>query len=56
MRVAVGGIFHESNTFSQRGTTLEEFTRRSTFRGSALLQRWHGTATELGGFLDEAPW
>lgn len=54
MRVVVGGIYHESNTFFTRPTTLVELTRRSTTRGAALLQRWQGTASEIGGFIEEA--
>lgn len=54
MRVAVGGIYHESNTFFERPTTLEEFTRRATARGSTLLPRWRNTASEVAGFADEA--
>ncbi|MBI3948396.1 MAG: M81 family metallopeptidase [Armatimonadetes bacterium] len=54
MRVAVGGIFHESNTFFTRPTTFEEFTRRNTTRGPAILQRWQGTVSEIGGYIEEA--
>ncbi|MDH7571040.1 MAG: M81 family metallopeptidase, partial [Armatimonadota bacterium] len=55
MRVAVGGLYHESNTFFQRPTTLEELTRRGTARGAGIFQRWRGTRTEIAGFLEEAP-
>ncbi len=55
MRVAVGGVFHESNTFFEHPTTLEDFARRGVMRGSEMFGRWQDTNSEIGGFLEEAP-
>lgn len=51
MRIAVGGIIHESNTFSRVPTDLASF-RVTT--GDDLITRWSGTHHEMGGFLDGA--
>jgi microcystin degradation protein MlrC len=48
-RVAIGGIFHETNTFAAP-TALEDFT---VVRGKELLDYCAGTRTYLGGMLDE---
>ena len=48
MRIAVAGIMHESNTFSQLPTPLEAFRVQ---RGDELVRRWRGTPHELGGFI-----
>jgi microcystin degradation protein MlrC len=51
VRIAVGGIIHESNTFSRVPTDLDSF-RVTT--GDDLVTRWRGTHHEMGGFLDGA--
>lgn len=48
MRIAVGGIMHESNTFNHRPTPLEAFRVQ---RGDELLRWWRDTPHELGGFI-----
>ena len=52
MRVAIGGISHESSTFATTPTTLEDFRVRSLAEGSPILERFAGTQTSFGGFLD----
>ena len=52
MRVAIGGISHESSTFSAVPTTLDDFAQRSLVEGPALVEQYRGTRTCLGGFLD----
>ena len=42
MRVAIGGISHESSTFSVVPTTLADFRQRGYFE-RAELERLHGT-------------
>jgi microcystin degradation protein MlrC len=54
MRVIVGGISHESNTFLERLTGREAFAQGSTTRGAALLEAWQGTNSEVAGFAEEA--
>ena len=48
MRIAVGGIMHESNTFNHRPTPLEAFRVQ---RGDELLSWWHDAPHEVGGFI-----
>ena len=54
MRIAVGCIGHETNTFSPVATTLENFKKGSYYRGDDILTAFRGTRTITGGFLDAA--
>ncbi len=51
-RIAIGGIVHETNTFSPNLTRIEDFTRQASDSGPALIERWQNTATSLGGALE----
>ncbi|MCY3915392.1 MAG: M81 family metallopeptidase [Chloroflexi bacterium] len=48
MRIAVGGIMHESNTFNRRLTSLEAFRVQ---RGDELVGWWRSAPHEVGGFI-----
>lgn len=50
MRVAVGGIFHETNTFASGLTSLGDF-RAYQFADGAALLRYRNTRSELGAFI-----
>ncbi len=54
MRVAIGGIAHESSTFSTVPTQLSDFELRSLNEGQSLIERFTGTKTPIGGFIDAA--
>ena len=54
MRIAIGGIFHESNTFVARPTTLADYERGRLYRGQEMLGPLANTDTEIGGFLAAA--
>ncbi|HEX5165866.1 MAG TPA: M81 family metallopeptidase [Thermomicrobiales bacterium] len=54
MRVAIGGIAHETNTFSSIPTDLARFQQRSLLRGDALLRASRGVSNVLGGMVDTA--
>ena len=54
MRIAIGGISHETNTFSTIPTDLVLFERRGVHGGEALFPAFAGTRTIVGGFLDGA--
>jgi microcystin degradation protein MlrC len=54
MRIAVGGISHETNTFSTIRTDLALFERRGVHGPDNLVDAFAGTKTILGGFLDAA--
>src|SRR5436190_9262932 len=53
-RVIVGGISHETSTFTPVTTTLESYRERFLLRGQAMLQALRGTNTPIGGFIDGA--
>ncbi|MCA1723738.1 MAG: M81 family metallopeptidase, partial [Thermomicrobia bacterium] len=48
MRIAIGGVSHETNTFSNIRTTPDLFQQ---FAGQALLDAFTGTQSSLGGFI-----
>ena len=52
MRVAVGGLSQESNTFVPMKSDLEVFRARTLLRGDAVLDFARRTRVELTGFLD----
>ena len=52
MRIATGGISHETSTFAPTPTTLADFkTGLGLFRGQAILERFRGTNNCTGGFI-----
>ena len=51
MRVAVGGIEHETNTYATASMGLTTLPRFATLRGDEF-ERAAGTRTTLGGFAD----
>ena len=51
MRIAVGQIFQEGNTFSPRPTTLETFESVHLWRGDKLLSAFGDARVELPAFL-----
>jgi microcystin degradation protein MlrC len=50
-RVAIGGVWHETNTFAAATTPLADF---EIHQGDALVEAFRGTRTPLGGFIDGA--
>ena len=59
MRLASGGIQHETNTFSTTPTTLADFIRYSQLGpqlngGNAIIERYSGTGSIHGGYIDGA--
>ena len=54
MRIAVGCIGHETNTFSPVATTLDNFKKGSYHRDDEIIIAFRGTRTITGGFLDVA--
>jgi microcystin degradation protein MlrC len=52
MRIATGGISHETSTFARTPTTLREFENGlGLFRGSTILEKLRGTNNCTGGFI-----
>lgn len=54
MRIAIGGFFHESNTFCRPFTTLADYERTRLYAGGEMIPPLQGTDTEIGGFLHAA--
>ena len=51
MRIAIGGITHEANTFCPHITNLADFEARQMLRGDEILENWQSTWTEQAGML-----
>lgn len=55
MRIATGGICHETSTFAKTPTTLGDFEAGfGLYRGREIVERFTGANTCTGGFLDGA--
>ncbi|MDQ3548246.1 MAG: M81 family metallopeptidase [Chloroflexota bacterium] len=54
MRIAIGGISHESSTLSTVPTTLQHFRERGWSESDELLRSLTGTKSPIGGFIDAA--
>src|SRR5918912_708734 len=52
LRVAIGELSHETNTFCAGLTTSEDFRRFMWFEGEAIRDAHAGNRTYLGGMLD----
>jgi len=52
MRVAIGGIYHESNTFFSQPMTMERFAEKDLHFGPDVMEHWRGTCSEMGGFIE----
>ena len=51
MRIGIIALMHESNTFINNPTTLDDFRRESLLTGQAIVNRWASAPHEIGGFL-----
>ncbi|MGH9167741.1 MAG: M81 family metallopeptidase [Acidimicrobiia bacterium] len=51
MRVAIAGLWHETNTYSARPTDLESFRAFELLVGEAILEEHAGKGTVIGGIL-----
>ncbi|MEP7357394.1 MAG: M81 family metallopeptidase [Anaerolineales bacterium] len=54
MRIALGSLFQESNSFSPVPGSWAHFGPRGVLRGAALIAERTGTQTELGGAIEVA--
>ena len=52
MRIAVGGLMQESNSFSPVSTALADFESEYLLRGPEIPEFFAGTNTEIAGFLN----
>lgn len=53
MRIAIGGILHETSTFSNVPTTLADFMRTAA-EGQEIIHNYAGTKSAVGGYIDAA--
>jgi microcystin degradation protein MlrC len=53
-RVAFGGAWHETNSFSPTATDLSSFRRYQYLEGLEIAEHFKGTNSEIGGMLDGA--
>jgi microcystin degradation protein MlrC len=51
-RVAVLGLWHETNTYAPHPTTLDDFARFELAEGDEIAAANAGTGSVIGGFLD----
>ena len=54
MRVIIGGILHESSTFTVVPTTWDSYLDRFYLKGQAIISTLSNTNTAPGGFIDGA--
>ena len=54
MRIATGGLSHESSTFTPVPTTIESYQERFLLEGDDILHTFAGTNTPIGGFIEGA--
>ncbi|MFN0195297.1 MAG: M81 family metallopeptidase [Planctomycetaceae bacterium] len=53
-RVVIGGISHETSTFTPVPTTLESYHERFLVRGAEMIKVFENTNTPIGGYIDGA--
>jgi len=54
VRIAIGGLMHESNTFAAGRTTRDDFKRGGLETGEGIARRWGDAHHEVAGFFDAA--
>lgn len=54
LRVAIGGILHETHSFMQAGTTLADFAAQSLHFGDDLITSMRASRSGIGGMIDGA--
>lgn len=54
MKIAIGGLVQETNTCSQRRTTIEDFQRYLFLEAEEVTEKMQPTRTEVGGFIASA--
>ena len=55
MRIATGGIIHETSTLVETRTTIKDFEfDRGIIRGEAIIDHFRGTNVCTGGFITGA--
>ena len=50
--IFIGGIWHETNTFSNKKTYIKDFKSYQWHEGQNMIEKNLRTNTEIGGFLN----
>lgn len=50
--IAIGGMLHESNTYSEARTGVAQFTRDGLFRGDEILAEYSKGNNEITGYIE----
>ena len=53
-RIAIGGMLHESNTYSKLTTGMAEFDKRGLFRGDDIISEFGQANNEITGYIQGA--
>src|SRR4029078_3648269 len=51
-RVALAGIYHESNTFIDTLTTIDDFTNSHYLHGKEIISEYADAYHEIGGMIE----
>ncbi|WP_090390608.1 M81 family metallopeptidase [Niabella drilacis] len=51
-RIALVGIYHESNTFNKRRTGYDDFENSHLLTGAAIVEQYEKAHHEIGGFIE----
>lgn len=54
LKILVGGIYHESHSFSSESTNLDSFRKVLLLEGDEVIKKLRGTVSEMAGFIDGA--
>src|SRR5262245_39083463 len=54
LRIAIGGIVHETHCFAETLTTLTDFREQALHEGDAILRAMAGTRSGIGGMIEGA--
>ena len=52
-KVALFGIYHESNTFIDKPTTIEDFRNSHWVKGNKVFEEYRDSFHEIGGMIEE---
>jgi microcystin degradation protein MlrC len=53
IRIALFGIYHESNTFIDKPTTIEDFKNGHWVKGNEIIDEYRDSYHEIGGMIEE---
>lgn len=54
MKVAIGGFYHESNSFSVERTDFDAFRQNNFYEGNEIIEKLEGSERFIGGYIDFA--